>query len=158
MRNDTEHLDDVITHQNHVRENTIKIGKALFAIGRHDLGRRLIARGHVHDYDKFFGIQWKYMRKGNEMNTHMSLAIEEHVSTNSHHPEYHGSIHLMEELDIAELVCDWGARSTEFKTGLQEYIDGNAMEHHKFTKDDKVYKTIMYFKDMLCDKPFERKV
>jgi len=43
----------------------------------------------------------------------INAAIEHHITTNSHHPEYHATRDAMSTLDIVEMVCDLTAMSRE---------------------------------------------
>ena len=52
------------------------------------------------------------------------------------------------------MICDWKSRSEEFGTDLRKWIDESATKRYKFTNEDLVYKKIMYFVDMICEKPF----
>ena len=61
----------------------------------------------------------------------------------------------MPDVYLAEFVCDVLARSQEFGTNLREWIDDEATKKFNFTKDDDVYKKIMGYVDILCQKPFE---
>jgi hypothetical protein len=54
------------------------------------------------------------------------------------------------------MVCDWKARSEEFGSSLKDYIDELATKRWNFSKDDRTYKEIMSFVDLLCEKPFEQ--
>jgi hypothetical protein len=53
-----------------------------------------------------------------------------------------------------EMVCDWKSRAETFGSSLTDYINNEATKRWKFTKDDAVYKTIMYAVNLLCEKPF----
>ena len=39
----------------------------------------------------------------------MKLAIQHHVTTNRHHPEFHADANDMSDVDLIEMVCDWTA-------------------------------------------------
>ncbi len=41
-------------------------------------------------------------------------AIHHHVTTNRHHPEFHGDPNEMSNVDLIEMVCDWTAMAQEF--------------------------------------------
>lgn len=153
---DLEHLDYVITHISHVRENCIALGKALIKMGLFVEGRQLIANGHVHDLDKLFGIQWEHMRKDSPLGKELSLAVKEHNHTAKHHPEAFGSIHKMDYVSLAECICDWKARSSEFGGSLMDYIKTQAMKRFAFNESDPVFKTIVEFHDLLCEKPYSQ--
>jgi|SRR5208282_4930716 len=66
------------------------------------------------------------------------------------------SQHEMPRWAVAEMICDWKSRSEEFGTSLHAYIKENATERWHFSERDPIYRTIMEFVNMLCDKPFAR--
>ncbi|PHS18482.1 MAG: hypothetical protein COA78_02015 [Blastopirellula sp.] len=41
-------------------------------------------------------------------------AIQHHMTTNRHHPQFHTDPNDMTEVDLIEMVCDWTAMSQEF--------------------------------------------
>lgn len=41
-------------------------------------------------------------------------AIEHHLTSNRHHPEFHADPNEMSAVDLIEMVCDWTAMSQEF--------------------------------------------
>jgi poly-gamma-glutamate capsule biosynthesis protein CapA/YwtB (metallophosphatase superfamily) len=55
-----------------------------------------------------------------------------------------------------EMVCDWKARSNEFGTSLQDWIENSAADKYGYTVDSEVYRRILYYTDILCDKPFKQ--
>jgi hypothetical protein len=123
-----EHLRDLTGHLSHVQDSTLLLGTRLIEIGRKDFGRLLIARGHTHDASKFHGIEWKYLHVGQDVDPdRLKDAIDQHVHTNSHHPEFHGGIHNMPELDVAEMVCDCHGRSKEFGKDLRKWFTDEAV-------------------------------
>jgi hypothetical protein len=146
----------IVRHIRNVQENCIILGEKLIDKGEFDMGRRLIENGFRHDSSKFSGIEWEYMDhyQGGKDTTKLKLAVEQHGKTNPHHPEYWSSIHAMPDLYLAELACDWKARSQEFGTSLTDWINDTALDRFKFKKDDEVYKKIMEYVEMLCEKPF----
>ncbi len=148
-------------HIRHVEDNCFLLGERLILSGEVDLGRRLIANGCIHDASKFVGIEWENMAPGTNWNEEsaklkLKLAVDHHGKTNPHHPEAWQGIKNMPRLYVGELVCDWKARSEEFGTSLRDYINEQATKRFSFTEEDQVYKEIMGFVDMLCEKPFER--
>jgi Family of unknown function (DUF5662) len=44
----------------------------------------------------------------------VSRAVQHHVTTNRHHPEFHADPNDMTEIDLIEMVCDWTAMAQEF--------------------------------------------
>jgi phenylpyruvate tautomerase PptA (4-oxalocrotonate tautomerase family) len=57
---------------------------------------------------------------------------------------------------VAEMVADFSARTSEVKTNksLTVWIDEVATEKYGFSKEDKVYKKIMYFVNILLEPAF----
>lgn len=152
-----EHLDNLIRHIELVREATVLLGKRLIKEGEWDFGRLLIARGHVHDAGKFYGIQWDYMHAGKDVDREkLELAIQEHNKTEEHHPEFWGGIHKMPEIAVAEMVCDWYARSQEFGTSLRDWIQQTAMKRWEIEENGQQYQWICRFLSLLLEDPFVR--
>lgn len=160
MYDQDEHLDNLIRHIELVRNACTLLGRRLVKQGRSEFGRLLIARGHVHDASKFYGIEWDYLHSGPDTPAdELQLAIKQHVRTNSHHPEFHGGkLDQMPELDVAEMVCDWYARAQEFGTGLREWIADSAIERYSIDLEGKHHQWIHNFVDLLLQDPFSKEV
>lgn len=75
----------------------------------------------------------------------MDKAWAHHKEVNRHHPEHFSSIEEMEDVDIVEMVCDWGAMSLEFGDSLVDYKNEKAYSRFKFTDEQKC------IIDFLCD-------
>lgn len=153
-------IREIAKHIRNVEDNCLILGEKLIEKGEIDLGHDLIARGFVHDESKFYGIEWDHMAPGHSLEEEgaklkLKLAVMHHNRTNSHHPEFWGGIKNMPRVAVAEMVCDWKARSEEFGTALRDYIEEKALKRWNFTKDDEVYKVIYEFVDLVCAKPFE---
>lgn len=151
----------ITRHMRNVQDNCLILGEKLIEKGELELGRGLVANGFIHDASKFHGIEWENMAPGalaNEESAKLKLkmAVNHHRKINPHHPEYWGEIQKMPRVYIAEMVCDWKARSEEFGASLKDFIDERAIKTWNFAKDDKTYKEIMFFVDLLCEKPFEQ--
>lgn len=149
----------IVRHIKNVQDNCILLGEKLIDRGEFDLGRMLIMCGLKHDLSKFMATEWDNLDhyKGDKKDAiKLKLAITQHNRTNTHHPEYMGSIHKMSDLDLAELLCDWKSRSEEFGTALVEWINNIATERFKFTKSDPVYFKLMDYVNLLCEKPIEQ--
>jgi len=152
----------IVRHIKNVQDNCLLMGEKFIERGLVDFGKELIARGFCHDNSKFYGIEWDNITKaGNEIDNNanaklkLKLSIFHHQSTNKHHPEsWAGGIKEMTDIDLCEMICDWKSRSEEFGTDLRKWIDESATKRYKFTNEDLVYKKIMYFVDMICEKPF----
>lgn len=152
----------IARHIRNVEDNCLILGERLIYQGEIELGHQLVASGFIHDASKFKGIEWESIVPGQssenvtDKKLKLKLAISNHNLTNSHHPEYWGGVHRMPRVCVAEMVCDWKSRSEEFGTSLRDWIDEVATKRWKFNTDDKVYKEIIYFVDLLCEKPFEQ--
>lgn len=126
------------------------------AQGRQDFGRNLIARGFVHDHSKFFGIEWDYLHVGPDVpDDKLQLAIKQHTRVNDHHAEFHGGAHNMPEIAVAEMVCDWFARSQEFATDLREWITEVAVPKYDLLRAEQQYEWINGFVDLLLENSFQ---
>ena len=68
-----------------------------------------------------------------------------------HHPESWDGIKNMPQVYIAEMVCDWKARSSELGTNLREWINEKATKRWGFTARDKVYRDIDRFVNLLLE-------
>lgn len=156
-----EKIRAIARHIRNVEDNCLLLGEKLIGQGEIDLGHKLIANGYVHDASKFHGIEFEYLSVSpsdeESAKLKLKLAIHHHNTTNFHHPEaWSGGIRDMPDVYLAELCCDIKARSEEFGTDLREWIDKTATEKWHFMKEDRVYKDIMRYVDILCPKPFEK--
>jgi hypothetical protein len=157
MLNTHDHLDNLIRHIELVREATTLLGKRLISKGRIEFGRLLIAKGFEHDVSKFYGIEFDYLHAGKDTpKEELDLAVKQHIRTNSHHPEYWGGFENMPELAIAEMVCDWYARSQEFGTSVRDWILESAIEKFKIDTDGSEYALVNKFLDILLEDNFVR--
>lgn len=149
-----QRLRCLLKHIENVREDCELLGMKLIERGEFEFGKTLIQHGLVHDSSKFSGIEWE------ELNGHhdhlLEVAIREHVTKNAHHPEYwgEGGIHEMPRVFVAEAVCDWHARSSEFGTCLRDWIEKDATQRFGFNNTDKVYDSIQEFVNLLLDNSF----
>jgi hypothetical protein len=152
-----EHLKNLVRHIDLVREACLLLGERLMDQGRIDFGRLLVARGFEHDVSKFYGIEWDWLHAGRDTpKDQLEFAIKQHTRTNSHHPEFHGGIENMAELDVAEMVCDWYARSQEHGTGLRDWIKENAISRFKIGLQSQQFEWINGFINMLLEDHFVR--
>ncbi len=147
-----EKIEALKEHIGLVHQGAFKLADRLIPAGKEELARRLIANVLQHDYTKFHGFQWEHLWPGDPL---LEEAIKDHNKKERHHPEAWDSIHVMTEEYIAELVCDCWARSSQFGTCLYDWFDETAPKKYNYTKRDEVYKTIMYFVGLLCDRKFE---
>ncbi len=155
-------IQAITKHIRNVEDNCLLLGTKLIERGDIELGRMLIANGFVHDASKFHGIEFEYLSSSNNPNEDdnklkLRLAIQHHNLTNPHHPEHWSEgIKGMPDVYLAEFCCDIKARSEEFGTSLRDWIDTSATKKFGFEKTDEVYRKIMEFVDLICEKPFEQ--
>ncbi len=145
-----EHIDNLVRHIRFVEDNCLLIGKREIARGRIEFGRLLIARGFRHDNSKFYGCEWDDLHCGPDTPMdRVRVAASHHARSNDHHPEYHGGIEKMSEVQICEMVADWGARSQERGTDLRQWIRTEAVERFKIDLAGQHWKWIEHFVDLL---------
>ena len=133
------------------------------------LAERLILRGNdgdeklafllrisvaTHDVSKLQGCEWPWIHQ-KEDTARLSLAILHHQQINSHHPEYWGGVDRMPPVAIAEMVCDWYARSQEMGTDLRKWVKEEAYKKYDIPPTGKVAKLTKEYIDLLLDPPFK---
>jgi len=144
-------IDIIWGHIQQVQKNCFKLGKKLINNGDCELGLSLISNGQIHDNSKFHGFEFKHLHPGDPL---LEEAVRHHAETNSHHPEHWNSIHDMPDVFLAEMVCDCSARASEFGTDVRLWFKERATNKYNFTFEDEIGKKILYFLDLLLDKPF----
>lgn len=144
-------IENVFNHIKNVQRNCYCLGIRLMKRGDIELGRNLISNGQIHDNSKFKGIEFDHLVYSDPL---LPEVVKHHQSVNPHHPEYWGGIKNMPEVYVAEMVCDWYARASEFGTGIRDWIDNTALNRFGFTKDDAVYQTIQEMLNLLLKQPF----
>ncbi len=158
-------LEIIHRHIRLVQDNCFKLAKNLHAMGEEEFARKLIANALVHDNSKFHGIEWLHLHDSEEGSKptdigyvdpeNKRMAHLQHVSTNDHHPEFHGGDTLqMSRLQVAEMLCDWKARSDEFGTSLVDWMKTEGYPRFGIPKQGKIAKQMNYFLSLLLDKPF----
>jgi hypothetical protein len=150
------HLQKTLQHMENVRTRCEMLGLRLIERGEPDFGVRLISLGREHDLSKLKGIEWDALdaMTKSEHPELFGAALEQHHLDNPHHPEHWGTIHDMPRVYVAEMVCDWAARSSEFGSSFWAYVEGQAMAKFGFTDQDEVYREIKDFADLLLEKAF----
>ncbi|MDF1812907.1 MAG: DUF5662 family protein [Verrucomicrobiales bacterium] len=144
-----------VRHIQNVQNAALLLADRLAELGEFDLARRLVQRSLRHDSSKFEGIEWDFLDispTDRKNRSDLRLAIHQHQQCNDHHPEYFSSgAHDMSRVQIAEMVCDWKARSEEFGSSLVDWVKDVACEKYGFTVRSKVYHKIKFFLDLLLD-------
>lgn len=146
-------INDTLDHKILVIKCGQKMCNYLFETDQNDLAISLIKRIIVHDNSKFNEKELCGMSilKDNTalidpnvlLSEDQKEIIEEHWKHNRHHPEYFNDVTEMQELDIIEMVCDWGARSIQYKTDLIEFV--KIRQNNRFHFPEKMYKKILNY-------------
>lgn len=155
---DEKHLKSLLRHVDNVRQASLLLGERIIEKGEEKLGIDLITNGQIHDYSKFRGSEWLYLRPeilDSDKKHLFESSKNQHVMTNPHHPEYWGAIHQMPRLYIAEMVCDWSARSHEQGNDLRDWIKEKGTKAFGMTVQSKVYREIKFFVDLLLEPEFK---
>lgn len=152
-----KHLQTLLRHMKNVAEACELLGQRLIIQKEETLGIQIISNGRIHDYSKFYGIEWKYLRNNyhEEHPEEFKMAAYQHIHTNPHHPEYWDGIQNTPTLYIAEMVCDWYARSNEFGNDIHQWIDKKGLKKFSITKKTKKYQEIKKFLGLLLEEPFK---
>ena len=95
-----------------------------------DHNKELMRRAQIHDASKFepeervpyiWLTEFHRCRRNGEsfaypdgVEEQVRAAIDHHVTTNRHHPEFHADPNAMTDVDLIEMVCDWTAMAIEF--------------------------------------------
>jgi len=144
-------IELIFNHIKMVQKYCYSLGIKLIEEGDIELGRNLISNGQIHDNSKLKGIEFEHLFYDDPL---LPEVIKHHQSVNPHHPEYWGSIHDMPKVYVAEMVCDWLARSNEFGMSITEWIEVTAAKKFGYKKGDKVYEYIKKYLGMLLNKSF----
>ena len=148
---DEEHIILLMSHIKSVQDAGRYLGMKLIHQGEKHLGNRLIQNCFKHDNSKFSGTEWKYIRSdkgGNKEEFYKALA--EHRKSNDHHPEFWEDVNEMSQVSIAEMVCDWYARSCEQGTDFREWIEKRCLDEFPINKD--THEKIKRFAYMLLER------
>ena len=130
-----------------------------------EASRKLRARGESHDASKYgdaergpyiwitefyrcknAGIPFEYP-EGMEKICRDASGLHVHNTDNGHHPEAHKSPSYMDDVDLAEMVCDWHGMSQEVGGKTREWADRNVGSKWEFTPAQvkRIYEFIEFF-------------
>lgn len=121
----------VASYERRTNEHIERVRKCLLLMADvTDYGDELRERAETHDASKFepeervpyiWLTEYHRCRRSGEpfeypagMEERVRRAIDHHVASNRHHPEYHADTNSMTDVDIIEMVCDWTAMAMEF--------------------------------------------
>ena len=152
-------LDNLRRHISKVQDAAQILADRLIEQGEIYFARKLLANSMIHDLSKFCGIEWDYLVKDDSHveieGEKLAMAIYQHVHSNDHHPECWDGIDNMSEIAIAEMICDWYARSSESASNLRQWIKSVAIGKYNIKPQGKTYKRIKKFVDLLLDVPLK---
>jgi hypothetical protein len=156
MADEEKPIRTLLRHIRNVQDECCLLAERLIEQGKPVLAKSLVANSMLHDNSKFRGVEWEYLTEEakEKFPTQFEDAITQHTLTNPHHPEYWGGIKLMPSVHMAEMVCDWKARSAEFGTDLREWVKEKATKRWGFSTSGRVYKEIKEYLDLLLDASF----
>ena len=145
---------DTIEHKKIILDICLKVSEYLLEKGETDKAIELLHRACEHDNSKFSTIELEHLVSiinsdsnnsfrdaHNKLSEKEMKAIEVHWKNNRHHPEYFSSHNNMSEVDIIEMVCDWYARSIQYKTDFIPFI--LERQHNRFKFNDTIFKKIL---------------
>ena len=128
----TEPTPEMIAfYERRTREHIERVRKCLSLLAaERECGTELLERAQVHDASKFgpeervpyiwlteyHRCRWRNLPFSypDGMEEAVNRAIQHHLTSNRHHPEFHADPNEMTDVDLIEMVCDWTAMSLEF--------------------------------------------
>lgn len=152
------HLRDTLLHKSYVITACLKMFDYLVSNDNVELGILLLQRANIHDNSKLIGPELELLSNiyGNQdafidpmiqLSEREREVIETHWENNCHHPEHFDDIKDMSDLDILEMVCDWYARSMQFKTDFLEFVKTRQETRFHFPED--MFKRILEYCEIL---------
>jgi hypothetical protein len=143
----TQEMKAFYNKRTRIHITNVNKGAIILAKAFPEIGQQLLARTRQHDRSKYskeeylpyVWMTWK-RKKGNEkfeypapeIEQQVKKAIDQHMTTNRHHPEFHSNISKMTVLDMAEMVCDWHSFHYEFGDDTNKWADKNLGTRWKF--------------------------
>ena len=135
---------DTFIHKDYVMMVCSKFTEWLKTQGLEDDAKALMERAIVHDAskienkDEFRALTSIVNDKSCLKNASSQLSIfkqdsiELHWKHNRHHPEHFSNCEEMNRIDRMEMVCDWMARSIQYKSNLLEFVETRQAERFHF--------------------------
>lgn len=153
-----KHFEELCIHKKHLIDSCHKMSVHFLKEGNEEFALLLMKRAFVHDISKLSEYEFHASDALDSFNKHSrnreyvfsdkeKVFLEEHWKNNRHHPEHWDDINDMNDIDLAEMVCDWHARSTEFNDDLLAYIKHRQSTRYAFP--DNLYKKILEYANIL---------
>ena len=146
---------DTFIHKEYVLQVCDKFADYLKSQGQSDFANELRQRAIVHDNskitnkDEFAALTSIINDKiclgstTTELSEAKKACIALHWKNNKHHPEYYQNYEEMSTVDRIEMVCDWMARSLQYKNNLIEYVE--VKQKPRFNFSEEMYKEILQY-------------
>lgn len=153
-----KHFEELCTHKKLLLDSCYKLAVHFLKEGNEEFALLLMQRAFVHDISKLSTYEFhaadafeSFEKHSKERNYVFSesekIFLEEHWKNNRHHPEHWSDINDMEDIDLAEMVCDWHARSVEFNDDLLAYIDYR--QNNRFAFPQHMLEKIIFYAEIL---------
>ncbi|NIA09943.1 MAG: hypothetical protein GWP10_09485 [Nitrospiraceae bacterium] len=118
---DKQYFNIIIEHKMNVVRAGIKIANALFNKDQ-KLAKKILLNCFSHDNRKVkIAIEFIHLRTMHSEK--FRKALDSHRKSSKHHIQYWDDVKDMPLDIVAEMVCDWYARSCEMGTSLRDYVD-----------------------------------
>ena len=138
---------DTFIHKGYVLSVCTKFSEYLKQQGLGEDAAELIQRASAHDNSKILNKD-EFRTLTNIVNDKSSLtnansqlsffkqdSLELHWKHNSHHPEHFDNYDEMSKIDRLEMVCDWMARSLQYKSDLIDFVTTRQKERFRFSEE-----------------------
>lgn len=157
------HVFETMVHKSFVIQACLKMSKYLISEGKKDLAMLLLKRANIHDNSKLvgpelellsslYGSQDAFTNPKVQLSENERKIIEKHWENNRHHPEHFDNVEKMTELDIIEMVCDWYARSCQYKTDFLEFV--KSRQENRFHFPSKMFEKVYNYCEIISSLPY----
>jgi hypothetical protein len=152
-------LEMIAFFERRTREHIDRVHRNLTVLARlPGYPQDILSRGEIHDASKFVPpervpyiwlTEFHRRRRNGEVFTYpdgvekeVKTAIQHHLTTNRHHPEFHASPNNMSGIDLIEMVCDWTAIAQELGENggsARQWADKTIGERFHFSEAKKQF-------------------
>ena len=159
------YIQDTLLHKSLVLQEANKLFIWLCKNGKRNVAEKLAKAALIHDDSKLSKLECSSMAKIKAKvkpeedsmkdpnvlpNDDIIEILENHWKNNRHHPEHFPNVNDMKEHDIAEMVCDWSARSIQYGTNLMEFAK-TRLENRFFAFSEENKRKILLYCKVLID-------
>ena len=152
-------IQDTVVHKMFVVQSCEKLARYLEREGATEHAKGLRERAKVHDDSKIvcedeLEALSKIINDKSSLRDSSKLlssikkdAIRLHWQHNTHHPDHFNSILDMSILDRMEMVCDWHARSMQYKTDFLSFV--KERQENRFHFPDWIFPELYHYCEVL---------